>query len=263
MSIEQIEAIAVSQTPNGFLPPTIKSIKSGLRMPFGILSSVMLLISALLTLFSSIIIGTPFIIAAITVFIVEIVNFKSAKRIQNFHIKPIKTTYFILGFLFILCAAAIYLSNKNHIALSIPDISLSLNGMLPFMIGDAFNQGFSNGEFILMLGGVSFIVTAICHASLIRSRRHNLPFLKTLMVSFIANVLLSLLCAADILNRLNIFNLSYYNYSFTTNADKLIAFCQIGACIALGLSVLLTAVRCLIYYVKLRRVANAVFKAKI
>ncbi len=264
MSIEIIEDIDEAKTEevevkilqNSFLPPVVSTVKLSGRSIFNIICVGFLILSSLALFVYDFVAGVFAFAIGILLLVSWFVNFKKSNDLNgSFGLNFQRWSYLIAAVLLAVISQLDEFSVTNHILINFSKILNWLKNLVPVQYGDFVNQGFKGTHTVAVCLAFGCLCTALSFGSLNRSRRKNLPYTKTLLLSSVVNSLLGVFLVLKGLKELNLI------IPCRCPTNPKIAWPNTILFFAFAIVLLLFAVRLLIIYIKMRKVKNAVLKA--
>lgn len=255
MSVEIFEE-AVSLPEGDFLPPCVKAVRRLSRHPLWIISSAILLTASAVLAAVDFAGGILSFTISLLLLVASIVMFKSSGDCGF----KLQITACLLSAVVMAAFAVITETGyADSILQKVSDWCSGLTVDLPKPLDVVINHGFDGIGIVAVALAVCFLFMSWSFGSLKRSHRRNFPFSKVHFVGFSVNILLSAWLTYDGLARiLHIPYLKAYDYGAGNSA--LLQYLDSAVCFTFALFILLQAVCCLITYIKMRKVKNAVFR---
>ncbi len=266
MSVEIIEEVENARATNAttdFLPPAVVAARQSGRSVFAIVVNIAFLFVAAALCVCGISLGAPVFLSGCVLLTAEIIGFvKSKGSVGGYGLTLRRNVYLIVAVL--LFGFAVFSESYAYAPYyRYCDMFEPLYGFaeeLPEPFCDIFRVGFM-GEFIVCGAlGLGLLAVGLGYGSLNRSKSKNLPFSKTLLFSLVISVLASAVLVCDGLERLHILP-SNYIYEDWTQSLVIAKYCDVGICFGFSTVILMSAIRLLVIFIKMRKVKNAVFKA--
>lgn len=264
MSIEIIEETenteAIKPTCD-FLPPVAVTVRRSGRSAFAIVINIALLLTSGMLCVCGLSIGAPVLLLACALLTVEIIGFvKSKGTVGGYGLILRRNAYLISAVLLFGIAffCESYEPYYQYCAALEPLFEFSEELPKPFC--DIFGIGFMGEFFVCSALGTMLLAIGLNYGSLNRSKHKNTPPSKAVFCSFALNLLATAVLVCDGLERLNILP-SGYKYEDWIQSLVIAKYCDVGICFGFGVVALLSAIRMLVIFIRMRKVKNAVFKA--
>ena len=256
--IEGIDNAQATKTKTDFLPPAVVAARQSSRSVFAIIINIALLLISAALCVCGLSLGAPVFLLGITLLAVEVVGFvKSKGSAGGYGLALRRNVYLIAAILLFGFAVFSEFYKPYYWYCDMFEPLYRFAKKLPKPFSDIIDVGFM-GEFIICTAlGTTLLAIGLSYCSLNRSKYKNLPYSKTLFFSFIISVLASAVLICDGLERMNILPSNYIYEDW----GQSVKYYDVGICFGFSAIALMSAIRLLVIFIRMRKVKNAVFKA--
>lgn len=235
-----------------FMPPVVREVKRRGKSPLGIVTLCVLVLAAVGLAVCDFTAGVFLLPVCFALLVSGIVGFvRSGNGRGDFGLKFQTAVYLVSAVIMALFIALRRIDYTASLLSKLSEPFKSFTDTLPKPFNDTINRGFDGAEAVSFALAVCFLCMALSFGALARAKRKNLPFAKCHFIVF----LVQLGSAAWIV---------YLGFrELLSTSSELTGYINAALYFAFSVCLLLQAVRLLITFIKLRKVSNAVFKAKI